>query len=149
MPVYNPKESIEGEKISGDSRDPLRFQKAQKINGKKCYIFKAEFNVHAQITGPLPPDATKIDADALVRLGENLSSDTAVITSFSKNFSSGLESNFTATHSGNTWKFSKQTNVKVVTSRQQIINAAQKRLRAQSAKDSDLIAAASVKKASP
>jgi hypothetical protein len=128
VPAYNPKESIEGEKISGDSRDPLRFQRVQKINGRKLYIFKAEFNVHAQIAGVLPSGTAKIDENALTQLGEKLSSDTAVIASLSKNFSSVLESNFTATHSGNTWEFPKQTNAKVITPRQQIINAMRKRL---------------------
>lgn len=128
MPAYSPKESIEGEKISGNSRDPLRFQRTQKINGEKCYIFKAEFNVHANITSPLSSGAVKIEKGALTEPGEKLGADTAVITSFSKNFSSALESNFTATHSGNTWEFSKQTNVKVITPRQQIINAVRKRL---------------------
>jgi hypothetical protein len=128
VPAYNPKESIEGEKISGDSRDPLRFQRMQKINGKKRYIFKAEFNVHAQITNALPPGAAKLDENALTQLGEKLGSDTAVVTSLAKNFSSVLESNFTATHSGNTWEFSKQTNVKIITPRQQIVNAIRKRL---------------------
>jgi hypothetical protein len=128
MPAYNPKESIEGEKILGDSRDPLRFQRIQKINGKKRYIFKAEFNVHARIITALPPGAAQIDENALTHQGEKLGSDTAVITSFSKNFSATLEGNFTATHSGNTWDFSSQTNVKVITPRQQIIDAMRKRL---------------------
>jgi hypothetical protein len=128
MPAYKHNESIEGEKISGDSRDPLRFKRIQKIRGKKHYIFKAEFNVHAKITSSLPSDTVPIDKNALIKPGDSLSCDTAVITSTSKNFSSVLESNFTSTHSGNVWEFSKQTNVKVGTPRQQIIDALQKRL---------------------
>jgi hypothetical protein len=128
MPAYSHNESIEGERISGDSRDPVRFQRTQKILGEKRYIFKVEFNVHAKIAKSLLPGTVKIDVDALTHSGETLSSDTAVVTSFSKTFSSALESNFTATHSGNTWEFSEQTNVKVITPRQQIIDAMQKRL---------------------
>jgi hypothetical protein len=127
MPAHSPGSSIEGERIAGDSRDPLRFQRVQKINGKKHYIFKAEFNVHAKISESLPPEAVRIAEDALTGLGETLSCDAAVITSLSKNISSSLKSNFTATHSVNTWEFDKQTNVKVITPRQQIINALQKR----------------------
>jgi hypothetical protein len=132
MPAHSPRESIEGESISGDSRDPLRFQRTQKVNGQKQYVFKAEFNVHAQITNTLPLGAAKIDENAFTQLGEKLSSSTAVITSLSKKFSPRLESNFTATHSSNTWEFSKQTNVKVITPRQLVINAIEKRLRTQS-----------------
>jgi hypothetical protein len=128
MPAYKPKESIEGEKIFGDSRDPLRFRRTQIVNGKKCYIFKVEFNVHAEIIEPLSLGTAKIDQNALIGLGEKLGSDTAIITSFCQKISSSLESNFTSTHSGNTWGFSKQTNAKVVTPRQQIIDAIQKRL---------------------
>jgi hypothetical protein len=128
MPAYRPKESIEGEKISGDSRDPLRFQRTQIINGKRCYIFKAEFNVHAEITTRLSPGIPLINKNALTQPGEKLGGDSAVITSLCKKFSSALTSNFTSTHSGNTWEFSEQTNVKVITPRQQIVNAIQKRL---------------------
>jgi hypothetical protein len=131
MPAYNPGESIEGERISGDSRDPLRFQRTQQINGKKCYIFKAEFNVHAEITAPLSSGTPLIDENALTQPGEKLGGDSAVITSSCNKFSSALRSNFTSTHSGNTWKFSEQTNVKIITPRQQIINAVQKRLAGQ------------------
>jgi hypothetical protein len=131
MPAYRPKESIEGEKIFGDSRDPLRFQRIQQINGKKCYVFKAEFNVHAEIGAALPSGTGKIDENALTEPGEKLGSDTAIITSLCQKFSSVLKSNVTSTHSGNTWNFSKQTNVKVITPRQQIINAKEKRLDAQ------------------
>jgi hypothetical protein len=131
MPAYKPKDSIEGEKVSGDSRDPLRFQRIQSVNGVRCYIFKAEFNVHAQIINTLPPGVAKIDENALTQPGEKLGGDTVIITSLSKKFSSALESNFTATHSGNTWDFSKQTNVRVITPRQQLIDAMQKRLNIQ------------------
>jgi hypothetical protein len=132
MPAHRPNESIEGEKISGDSRDPVRFQRIQRLSGRKCYIFKVEFNVHAEISVPLT-SATKIDEKALTGPGEKLSSDTAVITSFCQKFSSTLKSNFTSTHSVNIWDFAKQTNVKVITPRQQIINAMQRRLDTQPA----------------
>jgi hypothetical protein len=102
----------------------------QMINGKKCYIFKVEFNVHAEIIEPLASGTTQIDQNAFIGFGEKLSSDTAIITSFCQKYSSTLKSNFTSTHSGNTWGFSKQTNIKVVTPRQQIIDAKQKRLAA-------------------
>jgi hypothetical protein len=100
----------------------------QKINGKRYYIFKAEFNVHAKIASPLAPNTVKIEEKALIEPEEKLGCDAALITSTTKNFSSALKSNFTATHSGNIWEFFKQTNVKVITPRQQIVDAMQKRL---------------------
>ena len=127
MPVYNTNESIEGKKVHVDSRDPLRFQRTRKIEGKDYYIFKAAFNVHAEILADMPLDATKIEPNALIRLGERLGCDTAAITSASRNFSSALKSNFTATHSANAWVFAGQTNIKVITPRQEIIHAIQKR----------------------
>jgi len=142
MPAHKPNESIEGEKIRGNSRDPLRYLRNVKTNGKTCCLYKAAFNVFAKIEEALITGTPLLDTDTesnagidkivpkpLTDVGESISCDTAIITSIEriKPSKESLVSNFTATHSTNTWEFRKQTNVKVVTPHQAIVNALQQR----------------------
>jgi len=61
MPAHKPGESIEGLEIKGHSRDPLRFLSTKKINGIKCFIFKAEFDVFAEIVAELADETPQIE----------------------------------------------------------------------------------------
>lgn len=135
MPAHQLGESIEGMSIEGHSRDPLRSKPAKKINGVKCFVFKAEFNVFAEIIVGLAnnvlPNA-KIEALTLTAKGETLGSNTAVITSITKAHTPhGIYqkhvSHVSHTHGANVWAFNQQTNVKVVTPRQEITDVLHKR----------------------
>lgn len=134
MPAHKPNESIEGDKIYGHSRDPLRSQPVKKINGIKCFIFKAEFDVFAETVIGLMHDTNKIGEAALISKGEKIECDTALIATIAKgrtprqkDLFQKTTSHVTHTHGANEWEFKQQTNVKVVTPRQQIIDALQKR----------------------
>ena len=134
MPAHKPGESIEGLKIHGHSRDPLHIQRATKIDGIKYFIYKAEFNVFAEIIIGLTCGIQKIDENALITQGETIGCDTALVTTKAStrtprqgNLSQKTVSDVSHTHGANKWEFNKQTNVKVVTPRQEIINALQKR----------------------
>lgn len=128
MPAYQPGESIEGVRIRGHSRKPLRYQRTYILENKiKHHIFKAEFNVFAEIDTALVPDAVQLDINALTNVGETLGCDSAIITSLYKKYHSDLGSNVTATHSANLWEFVKQTNVRVTIPREEIINGLNKR----------------------
>lgn len=137
MPAHKPNESIEGEKIYGHSRDPLRSQPAKKINGIKCFLFKVEFDVFAKIVIKLIPDAhkhKKIDENALTTIGEKIECDTALIATIAKgrtprnkDLFQQISSHITHTHGANEWESKQQANVKVITPRQEIINALHKR----------------------
>jgi hypothetical protein len=142
MPAHNPNESIEGLKISGNSRDPLRYQRDQKNNGKKCSIYKAEFDVFAKIDEKLTDenylfyeikehsdDTDEKIPEPLTELGEKIDCDSAIITSIEKRrkIKQSLTSNFSATHGTNKWAFNKQTNIKVRTPSQEIVNALKNR----------------------
>jgi hypothetical protein len=127
-------ESIEGEKIYGHSRDPLRSHPVKKVNGIKCFLFKAEFDVFAEIVVGLAHDTQQIDENALITLGEKIECDTALITTIAKgrtprqkDLFQKITCHITHTHGANEWEFKQQTNAKVVTPRQEIINALQKR----------------------
>jgi hypothetical protein len=124
MPAHKPCESIEGLKIQGHSRDPLRSKPVKKINGIKYFIYKAEFNVFAEIIVGLVPDTLpgkKIDEKALTADGETLGCDTALITTLAKSRTQKVVSHVSHTHGASEWEFQEQTNVKVVTPRQEVI----------------------------
>ena len=130
MPVHKQGDSIEGLKIQGHSRDPLRSKPVKKINGLKYFIYKAEFNVFAEIAAGLSPDMLpnkKIEKDALIKEGETIGCDTALITTIAQNRTQKTVSHVSHTHGASKWEFKQQTNVKVVTPRKEIIDALQKR----------------------
>jgi len=134
MPAHKPGESIEGLEIQGHSRDPLRYQSTKEINGIKCFIFKAEFNVFAEIVVELSSKMPQIYADALTTKGESLGSDTALISIIAKtrtprqrDLFQNIASHVSHTHGASEWGSKLQANIKVVTPRQEIVNALQKR----------------------
>jgi hypothetical protein len=130
MPAHKSGESVEGLKIQGHSRDPLRSKPVKKINGLKYFVYKAEFNVFAEIVAGLSPDILldkKLDKNALIMEGETLGCDTALIITIAKNRTQKAVSHVSYTHGASEWEFTQQTNVKVVTPRQEIIDALQKR----------------------
>jgi hypothetical protein len=128
LPAYQPHESIEGNEIHGHSRDPIRYQRAMIVKGIKCFVFKTEFNVGAEIITVLAPGTPTLGEKPLTAKGDTLGSDTAVILSIALNRTHKNISHVTHTHGANIWEFKQQTNVKVITPRQEIINAQQKRL---------------------
>jgi hypothetical protein len=127
MPAHKPAESIEGLKIQGHSRAPLRSKPVKKINGLKYFIYKAEFNVFAEIVAALSPDILPIEKNALIIEGETIGCDTALITTIAQNRTQKTVSHVSHTHGASKWEFKQQTNVKVVTPRQEIVDALQKR----------------------
>ena len=135
MPAHKPGESIEGLRVHGHSRDPLRIQRTTKVDGIKYFIYKAEFNVFAEVIIGLTSGIQKIGENSSIIEGETIGCDTALITTKAStrtpprqgNLSEKTVSNVSHTHGASKWEFNKQTNVKVVTPRQEIINALQKR----------------------
>ena len=134
MPAHKAGESIEGLKIQGHSRDPLRYQRTEIINGIKYFLFKAEFNVFAEVIIQLTCGTPQIDENALITKGETIGCDTALITTIAttrtprqRDLFQKTVSHVSHTHGASEWEFKQQTNVKVVTPRQEIKNALQKR----------------------
>jgi hypothetical protein len=135
MPAHQPGESIEGMRIHGHSRDPLRYQRKAVVNGIKCFIFKAEKNVVAKISISLAGNIRKLDKNALTAADETLGCNTAILTTVAKtrtprerDLFQAPASHITSTHGANIWESKQQTNVKVVTPRQEIINGVWNRI---------------------
>jgi len=132
--AHKPGESIEGLEIQGHSRDPLRYQRTALINGIKCFLYKAEFNVLAKIVIELTCATPQINKNALIMKGDDIGCNTASIATIANtrtpkqsHLSQKTASHVSHTHGANKWDFKQQTNVKVVTPRQEIINALAKR----------------------
>jgi hypothetical protein len=122
-------ESIEGLAVDGYSRNPLINRGLVKYQGRKCYRFCASFNIKSkivkQITNVMIIDGliTKIEANSICELNNELICDKAIIHSLDNRYSSSLVSNLTATHGSNSWHFSRQTAVKIEISHQELINS--------------------------
>jgi len=137
MSAHNPGESIEGEIISGHSRKPLSYKRTRIINGNRYFIYKAEFNVSATIVKGINPyirQEDKIDVNSIFTVGEKLSCDSALITTFArtrnpnkKDVYEDTGSHVSHTHGANVWEFKQHTNAKVITPMQSIMNAKFKR----------------------
>jgi len=132
MPAHELGKSIEGLRIEGCSRKPAVFLRTKIINGMKYFVFKAEFNVSAEIVIELGNKTPKIDGNALVAKGETLGCDSALITTIAKTRTppkhlNKLISHGSHTHGTNEWVFKEHTNVRVTIPRQEIINAIEKR----------------------
>jgi len=135
VPAHKPGESIEGLEIRGHSRDPLRYQRTAIINGIKCFLYKAEFNVFAELVIELTCGTPQIDKNALIMKGDTIGCDTALIATIAStrtpqqgNLFQKTTSHVSHKHGASEWEFKQQTNVKVITPRQEIINALAKRL---------------------
>jgi hypothetical protein len=134
VPAHTPGESIEGLKIQGHSRDPLRYQRTAIINGIKCFLFKANFNVFAKISAALPEGTSQIDETAFTIEGESLGCDSALITTIAKGRTPRQRDLFqqpvshaSHTHGATEWESKHQTNVRIDIPRQDVINAQIKR----------------------
>jgi len=137
MSVYNPGESIEGDIISGHSRKPLSYKRTRIINGNRYFVYKAGFNVSAAIVKGINPSIRqedKIEANSIITVGENISCDSALITTFArtrnpnkKDVYENIESHVSHTHGASVWEFKQHTNAMVITPMQSIIDAKFKR----------------------
>jgi hypothetical protein len=122
-----PGDSIEGENIEGTSRNPIVYKNIELINGIKCYVFVVSFNVKAGIKAELSKGSKKIYENSYTGIGEEVSCDKVVIASIKNKHSTRKESNASGTHSAFGWSYPNQTNVKIITSHKEILDAMAKR----------------------
>jgi hypothetical protein len=125
--IVRPKESIEGKKVKGHSRDPLLYQGKENSNGIDCYRFIASFDVRSSISQALEAETVKIRPTAHVGLGDELVCARAVILSVKNKYSGSPRSNVSATHGANSWSYPSQTNVQVIRSHEEIQAGMEKR----------------------
>jgi hypothetical protein len=120
-------ESIEGLSVEGRSRYPLKDMGLNLHGGKSYNRYIASFDVKSRIRSLIPKNGRKIDKNAHCGLADELSCDKAFIHSCSFRYSQRVSSNMSATHGASTWCFPKQTNVKIHSAHQEILNGIRSR----------------------
>jgi hypothetical protein len=119
-------ESIEGIKVTGNSRKPLDYKGITIENGKRLHKFISRFNTKSSIIEEIG-ETDKIISTAYTSLEDEIICDDALLRSVDKRFSTEHESNASAKHGTTTWSFTRQTNVMITRSHQEIVNALRKR----------------------
>ena len=119
---------IEGKKVSGHSRHPLRQRGLTVVNNIECHRWVAEHNVEAVVVEPIDGQTVVISQTSHKELDARLSAQTADIFSLSDRRSEQVVKQ-SGRHQANAWNFKKQTLVKIVLPRQEIINSLQKRIK--------------------
>ena len=118
-------DAIEGAKISGKSRDPLRNRGLCLILGHRVFKFTASFNVEANNKCALSPPPI-YEPNAAVAVGDSIRCDGAVLYSAKAKYSTTLTMG-SATHQINKWDFPQHTSARINMPHQELINGIQKR----------------------
>lgn len=131
-----PGEAIEGIRIKGHSRDPLRMLGARPVemNGIRCYRFVADFDAVARIDKELPAGTPKIIPSSLVSEGDNVLCQKAIIYATKRRYKSEGVKPTTGRHKANHWTFSFQTAVQIEFGHEQIVMAVQTRKESEKSK---------------
>lgn len=121
-------ESLEGKKLKGSSRKPVKYKGIILENGKKLHKFTAQFNSKSSIKEILSEDDEKIIDKASTSLDDNINCDDVLLRSLDRKYSTEKESNSSGTHSAFAWAFPKQTNCMITKSHKEIEAGIRKRL---------------------
>lgn len=129
MPDHTePNCAIEGDAVSGHSRDPLINRGLKYYNNQTVHRFKASFDIRTGIKRVLSEGTEKIEPDAFCGADDRIICETALIHSIKQRYSHRLVQG-SAAHRANSWDFPFQTSVKIICGHQEIINAIQRRER--------------------
>lgn len=120
-------DSIEGEKVAGQSRHPLPHARGlTKVNGVVCYQFDADFDVRARVVEPPDPEAVRLNPAASTSPADEVVCARAIIHSIKNRFTQSVEHG-SATHKTNQWRFPRQCLVTVDRVHEEIARAQEKR----------------------
>lgn len=118
---------IEADKVEGQSRKPLKSTGLTTLNKKRCYAYKAEFDVKAKVsqqyTGTIE---NRLDLTLSTNAEDTVICVNAVLHTIKDKYSTSV-SKGSATHNANIWNYPNQTAVKITRPHQEIYNAIQKR----------------------
>lgn len=120
-------DAIEGKKVEGHSRKPLKYLGLFPQNGVMCHRFSAKFDVKAEITEPVrEEDGTRrIDPRASIDPADTIVARDAFVHSLERRHQDDLAPG-SARHQATFWRFPKQTAVRVSLAHQEIQNARDK-----------------------
>ena len=126
--IVNSGQSIEGSKVIGNSRKPIEYKGVFLENGERIHRFISKFNTRARVEEELAAGQKKIIDSALTSKDNEVVCDDAVVRSIDQKCSRALRSNASGTHGTTVWRFTRQTNVMIVKSHDEIARAIEKRL---------------------
>jgi hypothetical protein len=118
---------IEGAKVKGHSRHPLRKGGMKLLESGRVGTYYAEHNVRAEVVECCSESEPVIVTPANRSVGDEVSCEKAVIYTSARKPASEEVLPTTGTHKANHWKFVKPTHVRVVLPHPQIANAIAKR----------------------
>ena len=118
-------QSIEGKKITGQSRKPLLTRGLRNYDGANYFTFVAKFDVRAQVTQTIDGEPA-IEKDANTSVDVKIICKDALIKSTKEKWTTDVTTG-SAKHKTNMWKFPQQTSVRVTASHQGIALAEVKR----------------------
>lgn len=122
---YLQHEAIEGDKVSGDSRDPLIPRGLVNHNGHRCNRFVAKFNVKAKVTSPA--EVALLEPNANLSMGDSIKCDKATIHSMTRKYRADVVHG-SASHKTNAWSFSDRTSARIESPHQELIDGMRNRL---------------------
>lgn len=115
-------QAIEGDKIRGHSRMPLKNRGLQQHNGNLVYRFVASFDVKSHIDKVLSLPNPQFEPNASISQQDKIVCQNALIHSSKSKYSSQV-SKGSSTHKTNAWSFPQHTSVTITRSHQEIANA--------------------------
>ena len=118
--------AIEGAKVDGSSRNPLKNRGLWFRAGRRMHQFVASFNVKAEIRTELKHDVARIEPNAQTDSKSEIRCERALICSLDISPAQSVGP-CSGTHKASLWAFSKQTAVIIDQAHQEFVNAQAKR----------------------
>jgi len=124
-----PRESIEGARLEGFCRKPLKELPVKRsYTNRLLYQTELDHNVNGKILKELPAETVLIEKNAFHFLDDRVICDKAVATSLKRNRrSTKVKEGVTGTHGATVWNFQSQTNILVTTAHRALEDAQKKR----------------------
>ncbi len=135
--LYQSHEGIEGDKVDGHSRNPLKPRGPSRFHGILCTRYTASFDVVAKITDRLsedpfytPPseinESDETRQKLLTDLGDSIKCDKVIIHTLAKGNRINCVAAASATHQAQFWDFNRHTHALIEVPHEQLVNAIEK-----------------------
>ena len=124
--LVNPNTGIEGKKICGQSRDPLKYTRMLRIVEHRLHEYKDSFNVKSRISEALGLGEQRIDPDLSLNPADEVDCDCGLIRTKKAKFSQCVRAS-SGRHQSNFWDFNNHSTFTITKPHHEIYNAIQKR----------------------
>lgn len=125
---YQAGESIEGDRLDGDSRKDLQNKGSRLFHRQLCTRYIAKFNVKARVSVVLTGDAFEKECKADVSEGAAILCDSAIIHTKAKRVSGECVTKGSHRHQTQAWAFAGHSHAQIEHPHDEIIKAIEKRI---------------------